>query len=195
MFPAERNSVARMIAWIERSVRCVNHCHGFRGNSGSSSGRLLPGRASPDANQDRFKNGFHPHASPRGGKRMRARSGAASKFGMALHYRCNLLVRGACGNRQVGRHRPSGQCAGTHEKGPPHLSRSCVARVGGRHGCHRSKTIDRMCRTRAAFEAGTPHRGFRHARHSETSLVPEVTCGFSGKDPRVNGHQKTSGHV
>ncbi len=108
------------------------------------TGRAHPDTVSTDANQAWFKNGLNPHAQAVGAKQARARSSAASSFGMALHYRCNLLVRGACGNRQAGCHRPSGQCAGTHEKGPPHLSRSCVVRVGGRNRHPAFRAINQM---------------------------------------------------
>lgn len=129
--PAKGSLFPCGIARARDVVRCVDRRVGMYGHAGSMPERKDPGAVSADDNQTRLKSNFYPYASAEGAEQMRTRSSAASRFGMALHYRCNLPVRGACGGRHAGRRRPSGQCAGTHEKGPPHLSRSCVARVGG----------------------------------------------------------------
>jgi len=188
VLPVEGSSLSCMIVRIEHLVRCVIHCHGFL----KISGHVLPDKVSPGSNQRQFKNGFHLHAPARGEKRTRARLSAISGFDMTLHDRCNLLVRGACGNRQVGCHRPSGQCAGTHEKGPPHLSRSCVARVGGRHSHHRSGPVNRTRPAKTCLKVGAPPRGCVHARWPGTLATPQLS---SRNDPRVAWQEKTSGHA
>ncbi len=129
--PAKSSIVSDRNTRIGGAVRCVFHRSGMHENAGSFPGRKGPGAISPDANQVCFENGSRPHASAEGAEQVSTRSSADPRFGLALHYRCNLLARGACGGRQVGCRRPSGQCTGSHEKGPPHLSRSRVARVGG----------------------------------------------------------------
>lgn len=195
VFAAERNFVSCMIAWIERSIRRVSHRHGFRVKSGSISSAEFPGKFSRYGNQVQFRSGFRPHAAARVGRSERARSSAASGFGMALHYRCNLLVRGACGIRQVGCRRPSGQCAGTHEKGPPHLSRSCVARMGGRHHSSGSRAIHRMRRTRVPGAQGVLVREFRRALRNGPPPARREAFGSSEKDPKKERHRKTSGQA
>ncbi len=184
-----------MIAWIEWSVRHVNQCHRFHEDTGSNSRAMFPGKVSPYGNQVQFENGFHSPASARRGNSVRAHSRADTGFDMTLHDRCNLLVRGACGNRQVGCRRPSGRCAGTHEKGPPHLSRSCVVRVGGRQHRSGSRLINRIRRKWASSVPGMRHREFCFLPCSGSSLVRAETHGSSDEDTGRAWHRKTSGHA
>lgn len=193
VFAVEGSSGSCASGWTERSVRSRDQRRGVDEDAGSMTGRKWSGKVAADANIEQFTCSFRLRATAQGAKQTRARSSAASRFDMALHCRCNLLVRGACGNRQVECRRPSGQCAGTQEKGPPHLSRSCVVRVGGRHWLHASQSINRMYRSKAASEARVPQLGSRPVRRFEASQSCEVILGSSSKDQGVTGHLKLPG--
>ncbi len=183
--PARRSLVTNRNTRIGETVRCVRACSGDHEKTGPFRGRTCPDAVAPDVNQICFESVSSPHVPAAGAETRRTRSSADPRFDMALHDRCDLLVRGACGGRQVGCRRPSGQCTGSHEKGPPHLSRSCVARVGGPFNCLAFPPSGQLRRRTAAVKAKAPHSGFLRSRQPEMSPARLSACAFVrlGPDP------------
>lgn len=176
--PAKGSLVSNSNTRIADAVRCVHTCSGNHENAGPLRGRKSPDAVTPDVNQICFETGSCPHAPAAGAEAICTRPSADPGFDMALHDRCDLLVRGACGGRQVGCRRPSGQCTGSHEKGPPHLSRSCVARVGGPFNCLAVPPSGQLRRRSAAVKAKASRSGFLRSRQSEMSPARLSACAF-----------------
>ncbi len=191
--PAKGSLVSNRNTRIAEAVRCVHTCSGYRENAGPFRGRKSPDAVTPDVNQICFETGSCPHAAAADAETMRTRSSADPRFDMALHDRCDLLARGACGGRQVGCRRPSGQCTGSHEKGPPHLSRSCGARVGGPFNRLAFPPSGQLRRRPADVKAEAPRSGFLRSRQPEMSPARLSAGAFGRLGPDTIARRNISG--